>query len=129
MGFIGVFAMSLLKSKVQYYLIGVGGYSYNGKEGLYLQCAENYPDGSDLQFGSRGMNVLAKFDDIKKLQDSLKGFEFGIFNPAIVEFVPLTVQRGGNEVMTCEEITQVIPFASWSRSKKSAVPSEPTKPA
>lgn len=114
--------MSLLKSRVQYYLIGVGGYSYNGKEGLYLQCVENYQEGNDLQFGSRGINIQAKFADVRKIQDAVKPEEIGVFKPAIIEFVPLTVSRGGNEVMTAEEILQVIPFAEWNKKVVAATP-------
>lgn len=119
--------MSLLKSKIQYYLIGIGGYNYNGREGLYLQCVENYEEGNELSYGSRGANVQAKFEDIKKIQDAVKASEIGLFKPAIIEFVPLTVQRGGNEVMTCEEVIQVTPFHVWHKpvSASSSAPLVP----
>ncbi len=103
--------MALIKNTVKFYIIGHQRYKYNGREGFYLQCVEDYPVSED-SVGSSVQSVSTPYSESLKL----KGVPMGLFNPAIIEIVPATINRGGNTVLTAEEVISITPFSQWSKS-------------
>lgn len=105
--------MALIKNTVKFYIIGHQRYKYNGREGFYLQCVEDYPVSDDM-VGSSVQSVSTPYSESEKL----KGVQMGIFTPAIIEFVPATINRGGNTVLIAEEIISITPYAQWFKPVK-----------
>lgn len=108
--------MALIKNTVKFYVIGHTRYKYNGREGFYLQCVEDYPV-SDDSFGSSVQSAATPYSE----SDKLKGVPMGLFNPAIVEFVPATVNRGGNTVLIAEEVISITPYSVWNKTQSAPV--------
>ena len=102
--------MALIKNTVKFYIIGHQRYRYNGREGFYLQCVEDYPVSDDM-VGASVQSVSTPYSESEKL----KGVLMGLFTPAIIEFVPATINRGGNAVLIAEEVISITPFVQWSK--------------
>lgn len=106
--------MSLLKNTTKSLMIGWSRYKYNGREGFYLNCVEEYPVSADGDsIGCSQQSISTPYAESVKVQ----GVKMGLFEPAIVEFVPLSVSRGGNTVLTAAEIVSITPYSEWSKVK------------
>jgi len=103
--------MALIANNVKMYAIGHQRYRYNGREGFYLQCVEDYPESED-QFGSSVQSIPTPYAE----SDKFKGVPMGLFEPAIIEFVPAIINRGGNSVLTAEKIVSITPYSQWFKS-------------
>lgn len=105
-------ALPKLNSTQQAYIIGHNKYSYNGREGLYLNLVEDYEEGNKDQVGSFQSAVAAPYDEHTKLT----GISMSVSEPAVIEFVGRRVNRQGNTVLVCDEIVKITPFKAVSVS-------------
>lgn len=107
--------MALIKNTMTFFIIGHQRYKYNGREGFYLNCVDDYPpsDNGDT-VGCSQQSVFAPYSESKKIE----GVQLGLFEPAMIEIVPSTISRKGTTVLVAESVIGIKPFSEWSKSVK-----------
>ena len=89
--------------QVTYPIIGYSSYSYNGREGFYLNCIENYQSDDKSNSGSFQTGISANYEELHKL----KGVPMSLEKPAIITFKGRVQNRGGVPTLLCDEIISI----------------------
>jgi hypothetical protein len=108
----------MLTNKIKYYIIGHSKYSFDGNEGLRMNCIDDYDLADKDNGGSFVSSINAPYEDASKLQ----AVEMSLFKPAIVEFDGKTVRRGNNTVLIASAVVSVTPYDEWNKQSDSKAP-------
>ena len=100
-----------INNTLRYYIIGHSKYSFDGNEGLRMNCIDEYEAGDKDNSGAFLSSINAPYDDAAKLNS----VEMSFFKPAIVEFEGKTVKRGNNTVLTAGKIISVASYEEWNK--------------
>lgn len=92
---------------VKYPIIGWNRYQYNGREALYLNIIEDYPQDDKNVGGSLQTAIAAPYAESAKVLD----VAMSLTAPATIEFKGRMQSRAGSVSLVCDEIISVTPFS------------------